>query len=91
MIADDEKNPSLISNVVALHNASEKKPSGSHSAAVNSANEEANAMFRRGEIGFLEIADRVERVLRCAPQKEIYTLEDILETDRFARDAVRSM
>lgn len=48
-------------------------------------------MFRRGEIGFLEIADRVERVLRCAPQKEIYTLEDILETDRFARDAVRSM
>ena len=60
-------------------------------AAVNSANEEANAMFRRGEIGFLEIADRVERVLRCAPQKEIYTLEDILETDRFARDAVRSM
>lgn len=60
-------------------------------AAVNSANEEANAMFRRGEIGFLEIADRVERVLQCAPQKEIYTLEDILETDRFARDAVRSM
>ena len=60
-------------------------------AAVNSANEEANAMFRRGEIGFLEIADRVERVLQCAPQKEIYTLEDILETDRFARDAVRSV
>ena len=31
VVADDEKNPSLISNVVALHNASEKKPSGSHS------------------------------------------------------------
>ena len=60
-------------------------------AAVNSANEEANAMFRRGEIGFLEIADRVERVLQCAPQKEMYTLEDILETDRFARETVRSV
>ncbi len=60
-------------------------------AAVNSANEEANAMFRRGEIGFLEIADRVEQVLACAPQKTAYTLEDILETDCFAREAVRAM
>lgn len=60
-------------------------------AAVNSANEEANAMFRRGEIGFLEIAERVAHVLECAPQKETYTLEDILETDRFARETVRSM
>lgn len=60
-------------------------------AAVNSANEEANAMFRRGEIGFLEIADRVAHVLECAPQKETYTLEDILETDRLARETVRSM
>lgn len=60
-------------------------------AAVNSANEEANAMFRHGEIGFLEIADRVEQVLACAPQKTAYTLEDILETDCFAREAVRAM
>lgn len=60
-------------------------------AAVNSANEEANAMFRRGEIGFLEIAERVAHVLECAPQKETYTLEDILETDRLARETVRSM
>lgn len=60
-------------------------------AAVNSANEEANAMFRRGEIGFLEIAERVAHVLDCAPQKAAYTLEDILETDRFAREAVRAM
>lgn len=60
-------------------------------AAVNSANEEANAMFRRGEIGFLEIADRVAHVLECALQKETYTLEDILETDRLARETVRSM
>lgn len=60
-------------------------------AAVNSANEQANAMFRNGEIGFLEIADRVARVLESAPQKEQYTFDDILETDRWAREAVRSM
>lgn len=59
-------------------------------AAVNSANEQANAMFRRGEIGFLDIADRVARVLETAPQKNDYTLEDILEVDRFAREAVAS-
>lgn len=60
-------------------------------AAVNSANEQANAMFRRGEIGFLEIAERVGRVLETAPQKERYTLADILEMDRWARESVASM
>ena len=63
---------------------------GLYPAAVNSANEQANAMFRNGEIGFLEIADRVERVLESAPNVQNYTLEDILEMDRFARAAVIS-
>lgn len=60
-------------------------------AAVNSANEQANAMFRRGEIGFLDIAARVAKVLETAPQKERYTLEDVLETDRGARETVASL
>lgn len=60
-------------------------------AAVNSANEQANAMFRRGEIGFLDIAARVAKVLETAPQKEHYTLEDVLETDRWARETVASL
>ena len=60
-------------------------------AAVNSANEQANAMFRRGEIGFLDIAARVAKVLDTAPQKERYTLEDVLETDRWARETVASL
>lgn len=59
-------------------------------AAVNSANEQANAMFRRGEIGFLDIAARAAKVLETAPQKERYTLEDVLETDRWARETVAS-
>ena len=60
-------------------------------AAVNSANEQANAMFRCGEIGFLDIAARVAKVLETAPQKEHYTLEDVLETDRWARETVASL
>lgn len=60
-------------------------------AAVNSANEQANAMFRRGEIGFLDIAARVAKVLETAPQKDRYTLEDVLETDRWARETVASL
>lgn len=60
-------------------------------AAVNSANEQANAMFRRGEIGFLDIAARVAKVLETAPQKERYTLEDVLETDCWARETVASL
>ena len=60
-------------------------------AAVNSANEQANAMFRRGEIGFLDIAARVAKVLETAPHMEHYTLEDVLETDRWARETVASL
>ena len=60
-------------------------------AAVNSANEQANAMFRRGEIGILGIAPGVAKVLETAPQKERYTLEDVLETDRWARETVASL
>ena len=60
-------------------------------ATVNSANEQANAMFRRGEIGFLDIAACVAKVLETAPQKERYTLEDVLETDRWARETVASL
>lgn len=63
---------------------------GLYPAAVNSANEQANAMFRKGEIGFLEIADRVQRVLESAPNVQNYTLGDILEMDRWAREAVVS-
>ena len=62
---------------------------GLRPAAVNSANEEANAMFRRGEIGFLDIAECVERASKQAKSQADYTLEDILETDAQMRQAVR--
>ncbi len=59
---------------------------GLYPAAVNSANEQANLMFRQGKIGFLDIADRVEAVLEKAPHYDNYTFEDILEIDKFARE-----
>lgn len=59
---------------------------GLYPAAVNSANEQANLMFRQGKIGFLDIADRVERVLDRTPHYDDYTFGDILEIDKFARE-----
>lgn len=59
---------------------------GLYPAAVNSANEQANLMFRQGKIGFLDIADRVEAVLEKTPNYDNYTFEDILEIDKFARE-----
>lgn len=59
---------------------------GLYPAAVNSANEQANLMFRQGKIGFLDIADRVEAMLEKTPHYDNYTFEDILEIDKFARE-----
>lgn len=59
---------------------------GLYPAAVNSANEQANLMFRQGKIGFLDIADRVEAVLEKTPHYDNYTFEDIIEIDKFARE-----
>lgn len=59
---------------------------GLYPAAVNSANEQANLMFRQGKIGFFDIADRVEAVLEKTPHYDNYTFEDILEIDKFARE-----
>ncbi len=59
---------------------------GLYPAAVNSANEQANLMFRQGKIGFLDIADRVEKVLDRTPHYDDYTFGDILEIDKFARE-----
>lgn len=59
---------------------------GLYPAAVNSANEQANLMFRQGKIGFLDIADKVEAVLEKTPHYDNYTFEDILEIDKFARE-----
>lgn len=61
---------------------------GLYPAAVNSANEQANLLFRQGKIGFLDIAERVRAVYERTPKYDEYTLEDIMEIDKFARENV---
>lgn len=57
-------------------------------AFANSANEQANLMFREGKIGFLDIGDIVERVASEAPNIPDYTLSDIEDADKLARESV---
>lgn len=61
---------------------------GAYPAALNAANEEANACFRAGKISFLQIAETVEAVLsrRFAP---IHCLEDVLAVDEECRRLVQ--
>ncbi len=59
-------------------------------AAVNSANEMANELFREGKIGFLDIARLVGNALENCVRVNDYSLEDVLETDKWAREFVRN-
>lgn len=56
--------------------------------AVNGANEQAVKLFLDGKIKFLQIAELVEKALESANNKRDFTLEDILETDKLARECV---
>lgn len=64
------------------------KRGGTAGAILNGANEAAVALFLDDKIGFLEIADRVERAMSAVPVVENPTLEDILAADQAARAAV---
>ena len=55
---------------------------------VNGANEQAVALFLEGKISFLEIGDLVWSALEHFENLEHFTLNDILETDRKARNYV---
>ena len=62
---------------------------GTACAIMNGANEVAVAQFLRGEIGFNDIARRVERALSRVAVKYQPSLGDILEADRLGREAAR--
>ena len=59
--------------------------------AVNGANEEAVKLFLQGKIKFLQIADLVEKALEKVENKKDFTLEDILYTDKWARQLVNDL
>ena len=46
-------------------------------------------MYLRDEIGFYDIYDLVSRAVEAVPFVENPTLEEILESDRLAREMVR--
>jgi 1-deoxy-D-xylulose-5-phosphate reductoisomerase len=49
----------------------------------------ANELFREGKIGFLDIARLVSAALENCKRVDIYSLDDVLETDIWAREFVR--
>ncbi len=57
-------------------------------AILNAANEAAVARFLNREIGFLDIAILVEKVMQRHKPFPLKTLEDVLEADRWARQEV---
>lgn len=67
------------------------KKGGTACPAMNGANEEAVAMFLRNEIGFYDIYRLVSQAVEAVPFLKNPTLEEILEADRLARAAVKSL
>ena len=67
------------------------KKGGTACPAMNGANEEAVAMFLRNEIGFYDIYRLVSQAVEAVPFLQNPTLEEILEADRQARAAVKSL
>ena len=61
---------------------------GLRPTAVNGANEEAVRLFLEGKIKFLQIADLVEKAAYSVDNKKDFNLDDILYTDKAARQAV---
>ncbi|MBQ6931827.1 MAG: 1-deoxy-D-xylulose-5-phosphate reductoisomerase [Clostridia bacterium] len=82
----DEPDYETFECINICRNAIEK--GGLCTAAVNSANEKANELFREGRIGFLDIARLVGKAFENSPKISEYTLSDVLETDRWAREFV---
>ena len=64
---------------------------GTACPAMNGANEEAVAMFLNDEIGFYDIYDLVSRAVDAVPFVANPDLDQVLEADRLARQAVREM
>lgn len=67
------------------------KLGGTACPAMNGANEEAVAMYLNDEIGFYDIYDLVSKAVDAVTFIQNPTLEQILEADTLARQAVRRM
>lgn len=61
---------------------------GLHPAAANGANEESVKLYLNGKIKFTDIAYLNYKAMKNAPDKKDFTLQDVLDADRAARDFV---
>lgn len=61
---------------------------GLHPAAANGANEESVKLFLNGKIKFTDIAYLNNEAMRNASDKKDFTLDDVLDADRAAREYV---
>ncbi len=61
---------------------------GTAPCVLNAANEVAVAAFLAGAVGFPDIADLVEHALERVPAEPLESLEQVLDADRRAREAV---
>ncbi len=59
-------------------------------AAVNSANEEANRLFRENKVAFTDLGALIRTAFEITPEKSNFTLEDIFALDAAARERVRA-
>ena len=64
------------------------KTSGTAGAILNGANEVAVGQFLAGKIGFLDIAGKVEKAMAQVKAVQNPTMQDILDADKAAREAV---
>jgi 1-deoxy-D-xylulose-5-phosphate reductoisomerase len=64
---------------------------GTMPAVLNAANEVAVQAFLDGAVGFLRIAQVIGKTMELHGRKRIKNLQDILEADRWARDAARKL
>jgi 1-deoxy-D-xylulose-5-phosphate reductoisomerase len=59
-------------------------------AVLNGANEIAVESFLKGNIGFLDIPDLIEKTMASHKNHPIDSIETVMEVDRWARDMARS-
>ena len=62
------------------------KTGGTMPAVMNGANEIAVAKFLAGKISFTDIPVLIEKTMNAYNVKYDYTLDDVLEADKFARE-----
>lgn len=63
---------------------------GSMPAVLNGANEIAVESFLKGNIGFLDIPDLIEKTMASHKSHPIDSIETVMEVDRWARDTARA-